>query len=86
VPHSNRGLAATLLLVASSGVARAQAVQQPVNDPPNPYQTVEGWAKLPEGRTWGSTSAVAIDKEQQADHHECHDQQGQPAGSEHARR
>ena len=25
------------------------------NDGPNPYRTVEGWAKLPEGRTWGST-------------------------------
>ena len=38
----------------------AQATQPPVNDLPNPYQTVEGWAKLPDGRAWGSTSAVAI--------------------------
>ncbi len=35
----------------------------PVNDPPNPYRTVEGWAKMPEGRTWGSTSAVDIDRD-----------------------
>lgn len=30
---------------------------------PNPYRAIEGWAKLPEGRAWGSTSAVfpAID-------------------------
>ncbi len=35
----------------------------PVNDLPNPYTTVEGWAKLPAGRTWGSTSAVDIDKD-----------------------
>ena len=35
----------------------------PTNDAPNPYQTIEGWAKLPDGRTWGSTSAVAIDKD-----------------------
>ena len=35
----------------------------PVNDLPNPYNTIEGWAKLPEGRTWGSTSAVDIDKD-----------------------
>jgi DNA-binding beta-propeller fold protein YncE len=28
---------------------------------PNPYRTIEGWAKLPAGRTWGSTSAVDID-------------------------
>ncbi len=36
---------------------------KPVNDRPNPYRTVEGWARLPDGRTWGSTSAVAIDKD-----------------------
>jgi hypothetical protein len=30
---------------------------------PNPYRTVEGWAKMPEGRTWGATSAVDIDKD-----------------------
>ncbi|HSL70991.1 MAG TPA: peptidyl-alpha-hydroxyglycine alpha-amidating lyase family protein, partial [Longimicrobiales bacterium] len=30
---------------------------------PNPYQTVEGWAKMPAGRSWGSTSAVEIDKD-----------------------
>ena len=35
----------------------------PVNELPNPYRTVEGWAKLPAGRPWGSTSAVAIDKD-----------------------
>src|ERR1044071_3638697 len=35
----------------------------PVNDLPNPYRTVEGWAKLPAGRTWGSTSAVEIAKD-----------------------
>ncbi|HET8770229.1 MAG TPA: peptidyl-alpha-hydroxyglycine alpha-amidating lyase family protein [Gemmatimonadaceae bacterium] len=34
-----------------------------MNDLPNPYVTVEGWAKMPEGRTWGSTSAVAIAKD-----------------------
>jgi sugar lactone lactonase YvrE len=35
----------------------------PTNDLPNPYNTIEGWAKLPEGRTWGSTSAVDIDRD-----------------------
>ena len=39
------------------------ATMAPTNDAPNPYQTVTGWAKLPEGRTWGSTSAVEIDKD-----------------------
>jgi sugar lactone lactonase YvrE len=56
-----------------SGGAFAQAPAQapagawmsatPTNDAPNPYNTIEGWAKLPEGRTWGSTSAVDIDKD-----------------------
>jgi streptogramin lyase len=45
--------------IAGSPVG-AQADMKPVNDLPNPYQTVEGWAKLPDGRAWGSTSAVAI--------------------------
>ena len=35
----------------------------PTNYAPNPYRTIEGWAKLPEGRAWGSTSAVDIDKD-----------------------
>src|SRR5215212_1437729 len=35
----------------------------PTNDLPNPYNTVEGWAKLPDGRAWGSTSAVDVDKD-----------------------
>jgi DNA-binding beta-propeller fold protein YncE len=35
----------------------------PVNNLPNPYQTIEGWAKMPPGRSWGSTSAVAIDRD-----------------------
>lgn len=28
---------------------------------PNPFRTIEGWAKLPDGRSMGSTSAVDID-------------------------
>ena len=27
----------------------------------NPYRTVEGWAKLPEGRIWGSACGVDVD-------------------------
>ena len=30
---------------------------------PNPYRTIEGWARLPDGRQWGATSAVDIDKD-----------------------
>ena len=51
-----------LLALGAALRAEAQGVS-PVNDPPNPYRTVEGWAKLPDGRTWGSTSAVEIDRD-----------------------
>src|SRR5262245_28329770 len=47
-------VAAAVAAVSGQGTA-------PVNDRPNPYSTVEGWAKLPTGRMWGSTSAVDID-------------------------
>ena len=53
---------AILLATLASG-AGAQSNVTPTNDAPNPYRTVEGWAKLPEGRTWGSTSAVDIDRD-----------------------
>jgi len=43
-------------------IAWAQTDAVP-NSQPNPYVTVENWAKLPEGRMWGSTSAVDIDRD-----------------------
>jgi len=51
-----------------AGMALAMLVaglsaQQPANDLPNPYDTVEGWFKMPEGRVWGSTSAVGVDRD-----------------------
>ena len=49
--------------VALTQRAEAQSGNQPTNTLPNPYRTIEGWAKLPEGRLWGSTSAVDIDKD-----------------------
>ena len=51
-----------VLAVAGLGVSTrifAQGNTAP-NSQPNPYRTVENWAKLPGGRTWGSSSAVAI--------------------------
>ena len=51
------------ILALSIWPAHSQSNDQPVNDRPNPYQTVEGWAKLPAGRTWGATSAVDIDRD-----------------------
>jgi DNA-binding beta-propeller fold protein YncE len=51
-------------IVAAIGVlgwqTAAQSPAPPTNDAPNPYQTIENYFKLPEGRTWGSTSAVDV--------------------------
>ena len=52
-----------LLVTLAAVSALAQSAMQPVNDPPNPYQTVVDYLKLPEGRVWGSTAAVEIDKD-----------------------
>src|SRR5205809_4982216 len=50
------------LLIASS--LQAQTIQvEPTNKAPNPYETIPFWAKMPEGRKWGATSAVEIDKD-----------------------
>ena len=49
---------AVVAVVASSP---ASLLAQPPNAEPNPYRTVEGWARMPEGRAWGSTSAVEVD-------------------------
>jgi sugar lactone lactonase YvrE len=50
-------LGAVVVAVVMSG---GQVAAQPANAQPNPYRTVEGWAKMPEGRTWGATSAVEV--------------------------
>ena len=50
----------TALLLYSSGLL-AQKVTNPTNDHPNPYRTINDYFDLPEGREWGSTSAVDID-------------------------
>jgi sugar lactone lactonase YvrE len=46
------------IVAAVAMSARVDA--QPANSQANPYRTVEGWAKMPEGRTWGATSAVDV--------------------------
>jgi DNA-binding beta-propeller fold protein YncE len=56
-------LALAVAATAHEGVAQSSASMPAINDKPNDYRTVEGWAKLPAGRTWGSTSAVAVDKD-----------------------
>lgn len=61
VRRSAFSLAAVVSFLSASAVtALAQGMVQPTNDAPNPYQTIERWAKMPMGRSWGSTSAVDI--------------------------
>lgn len=57
-------------LLAGSSLALAQpgatgpeehADVEPINNLPNPYETVRNWGTLPDGRDWGSVSAVHVD-------------------------
>ena len=38
-----------------------QAKVTPINNLPNPYETIRNWGTLPDGRKWGSVSAVNVD-------------------------
>ena len=58
------------LLAFTSEIAWAQrgasgppehAEVEPVNYLPNPYETVRNWGILPDGRAWGSVSAINVD-------------------------
>jgi sugar lactone lactonase YvrE len=58
--------AGVAMLIAATGLsAQQQGVPtvEPTNKAPNPYETVIGFARMPEGRAWGSTSGVGIDKD-----------------------
>src|SRR5215218_421243 len=44
-------------------IRRHRRSRHPMRKTTGPTRTVEGWAKMPEGRTWGSTSSVDIDKD-----------------------
>jgi sugar lactone lactonase YvrE len=56
--------AVTALASTNMGIkADGGAPIPPVNDPPNPYTMVSDYFKLPEGRKWGSTSTIDIDKD-----------------------
>ena len=44
-------------------LAQAPTSERPTNELPNSYRTVEGWARMPAGRSWGSSSAVEIDRD-----------------------
>jgi DNA-binding beta-propeller fold protein YncE len=68
VPRGRRMTSSLAVTVIAAGFAggrtyAASSDTQPTNDAPNPYRTIEHWAKLPGGRKMGSTSAVDIDKD-----------------------
>ena len=50
-----------LIAISANRVLVAAADTEPTNSLPNPYRTIENWAKLPEGRPWGSTAGVTVD-------------------------
>ena len=55
---------AVRLTLAVAGSIAVMIPLQATNDPnvqPNPYQTIENYFKMPEGRTWGSTAGVYVD-------------------------
>jgi len=51
------------MLATAVAVAAFAQSGAPPNSQPNPYRTIENWGQLPEGRTWGSTSAVDRDRD-----------------------
>ena len=56
--------ALAVLFVAIAGTLGGNAYAQadaPQNSQPNPYRTIENWAKLPAGRTWGASAGVDVD-------------------------
>jgi DNA-binding beta-propeller fold protein YncE len=53
------GAVVALILI---GLAWAQT-PAPTNSHANPYRSIENWAKMPEGRVWGSTSGVDVDRD-----------------------
>ena len=50
-----------LAVVAITGDRAPTQTISPTNSAPNPYRAIYDWAKMPEGRTWGSTSGVDVD-------------------------
>jgi DNA-binding beta-propeller fold protein YncE len=50
-------------IALSGGRVHTQDKAEPVNDGPNPYRTLRNWGMLPEGRQWGATSGIDIDRD-----------------------
>ena len=62
------GLAVLGALATTTPAAQAQTISPsvakpaaPVNSPANPYRSIDNWARMPEGRSWGATAGVYVD-------------------------
>jgi streptogramin lyase len=70
MPHTRRNgftlvraiLILFLEMICASGVLTYAQADAPQNSQPNPYRTIENWAKLPEGRSWGAAAGVSVDR------------------------
>ena len=56
-------LAPLVALVALLGVQVQTQEQQPINTGANPYRTIRPWGMGPEGRPWGGSNGVDIDRD-----------------------
>ena len=55
-------IARTLLILGACCLGASATEQlEPINERPNPFSSVDGWADLPGDREWGSTAGVDID-------------------------
>jgi hypothetical protein len=57
----NRFILVLAVIAMCGRSAYAQENTQP-NSLPNPYHVLDSWGQLLEGRTWGSVSAISVDK------------------------
>jgi sugar lactone lactonase YvrE len=60
---SMRMLAVLAVCIAGATTEALAQATAPTNSAPNPYRTVERWGEMPEGRIWGSTAGVGIDRD-----------------------
>jgi sugar lactone lactonase YvrE len=56
------GFAVVAAFAMSGDKSYAQGAPDP-NAAPNPYRLDDGWAKLPEGRKWGGTFGISVDRD-----------------------
>ena len=68
LPNATLAGAVLMLLAGTAAAQRGgasgppeHAAVEPINDGTNPYETTRDWGTLPDGRSWGSVSAVDVD-------------------------